>query len=95
MVRRLSAIPVQSAAKRVQRSLGLVLGQPKSRPAYPYFLAGLLAELGEKDKAFAAFNEALETKDQHTSWMKVDQFMGPLRDDPRFKESLQRAGFPE
>jgi TolB-like protein/Tfp pilus assembly protein PilF len=60
---------------------------------YPYFVAGLLAELGEKDKAFTALNEALETNDQHTSWMKVDPYMDPLRDDPRFKEVLQRAGF--
>jgi len=39
---------------------------------YPYFVAGFFAELGEKDKAFAVLNEALETKDQHTAWMKVD-----------------------
>ena len=62
---------------------------------YPYFVAGLFAELGEKDKAFAALNEALETKDQHTAWMKVDPYMDPLRDDPRFREVLRRAGFPE
>ncbi|MGQ0763409.1 MAG: tetratricopeptide repeat protein, partial [Acidobacteriota bacterium] len=62
---------------------------------YPYFVAGLLAELGEKDKAFAALNEALETKDQHTAWMKVDPIMDPSRDDPRFREVLRRAGFTE
>jgi tetratricopeptide (TPR) repeat protein len=62
---------------------------------YPYFVAGLLAELGEKDKAFTALNEALDTNDQHTSWMKVDPYMDPLRDDPRFKEVLQRAGFSD
>ena len=62
---------------------------------YPYFVATLVAELGEKDKAFALLNEALETKDQHIAWMKVDPYMDPLRDDPRFKEVLHRAGFPE
>ncbi|MGH9873548.1 MAG: tetratricopeptide repeat protein [Pyrinomonadaceae bacterium] len=62
---------------------------------YPYFVAGLFAEMGEKDKAFAALNEALETKDQHTAWMKVDPYMDPLRDDPRFREVLRRAGFLE
>jgi len=62
---------------------------------YPYFVATFFAELGEKDKAFATLNEALETKDQHTAWMKVDPFMDPLRDDLRFKEVLQRAGFSE
>ena len=62
---------------------------------YPYFIAGLYAELGEKDKAFAALDEALETKDQHMAWTKVDPIMDPLRDDPRFKEVLKKAGFPE
>jgi eukaryotic-like serine/threonine-protein kinase len=62
---------------------------------YPYFVATISAELGEKDKAFATLNEAIETKDQHTAWMKVDPYMDPLRDDPRFKEVMRRAGFPE
>ncbi len=62
---------------------------------YPYFVSTFFAELGEKDKAFATLNEALETKDQHTAWMKMDPFMDPLRDDPRFKEVMKKAGFPE
>ncbi len=62
---------------------------------YPYFVATLFAELGEKDIAFATLKEALETKDQHTAWMKVDPFTDPLRDDPRFREVLKKAGFPE
>ena len=62
---------------------------------YPYFVATFFAELGEKDKAFALLNEAIETKDQHTGQMKVDPYMNPLRDDPRFKEVLKKAGFHE
>ena len=62
---------------------------------YPYFVAGLFAELGDKNKAFAALDEAFETKDQHTAWLKVDPYMDPLRDDPRFGEMLRRAGFPD
>jgi TolB-like protein/Tfp pilus assembly protein PilF len=62
---------------------------------YPYFVATFFAELGEKDKAFAMLNEAIETKDQHTAQMKVDAFMDPLRDDPRFQEVLRKAGFRE
>jgi adenylate cyclase len=62
---------------------------------YPFFVATFFAELGEKDKAFAALNEAIETKDQHTGQMNVDPFMDPLRDDPRFKVVVKKAGFPE
>jgi adenylate cyclase len=62
---------------------------------YPFFVATFFAELGEKDKAFATLNEAIETKDQHTAQMKVDPFMDPLPDDPRFREVLKKAGFSE
>jgi len=62
---------------------------------YPYFVATFFAELGEKDKAFATLSEAIKTKDQHTAWMKVDPYMNPLRDDPRFQEVPKKAGFPE
>jgi adenylate cyclase len=62
---------------------------------YPYFVATFFAELGEKDKAFAMLNEAIETRDQHTNQMKVDPFMDPLHSDPRFPEVLRLAGFPE
>ena len=72
-----------------------ITGERARLKLYPYFVAGLYAEIGEKDKAFAALNEALETKDQHTTWMKVDPMMDPLRDDPRFSQVLSRAGFPD
>jgi adenylate cyclase len=78
-----------------QASLRTITSQRERLKLYPYFVAGLFAELGEKDKAFAAMDEAIETKDQHTSWMKFDPFMDPLRDDPRFKQVLRKAGFPE
>ena len=78
-----------------QGFLRKVTGDRTRLKLYPYFVATFFAELGEKDKAFAALNEALETKDQHTAWMKVDPYMDPLRDDPRFKEVLKKAGFPE
>jgi len=72
-----------------------ITAQPTRLKIYPYFVATLLTEVGEKEKAFATLNEAVETKDQHTNQMKVDPFMDPLRDDPRFKEVLKKAGFPE
>ena len=78
-----------------QGFLRKITGERSRLKLYPYFVATFFAELVEKDKAFATLNEAIETKDQHTGWMKVDPYMDPLRDDPRFKEVLRRAGFPE
>jgi Tfp pilus assembly protein PilF len=72
-----------------------ITGDRSRLKLYPFYVATLFAELGEKDKAFTTLNEAIETKDQHTGQMKVDPLMDPLRDDPRFKEVLKKAGFPE
>jgi hypothetical protein len=58
-----------------------------------YNMAGYYAELGDKERAFAALNEAVEA-DQLVGFVKIDPVMKPLRDDPRFQSLLKRAGFP-
>jgi len=60
----------------------------------PYTMAGFYAETGDKDRAFAALNEAVDKADQFFGFVKIDPFMRPLRDDPRFPELLRRIGFP-
>jgi len=61
----------------------------------PYTLAGLYAELGNKDRAFAALNEAVNKSDQSIGFVKIDPFMKPLHDDPRYAALLKRVGFPQ
>lgn len=61
----------------------------------PYNLATIYAELGDKDQAFAALNQAIDDSDQYIGFMKIDPFMNHLRSDPRFQEVLKRAGFPK
>jgi tetratricopeptide (TPR) repeat protein len=53
------------------------------------------ADLGEKDKAFAALNTAYENRESDLLWVKVDPLLDPLRNDPRFQELLKKIGFPE
>jgi TolB-like protein len=60
----------------------------------PYNLAGFYAETGDKDRAFAALNEAVDKADHFIGFLKIDPFMKPLRDDPRFPALLKRVGFP-
>jgi hypothetical protein len=60
----------------------------------PYNLAGFYAETGDKDRAFAALNEAVDKYDQFIGFVKIDPFLKPLRDDPRFTALLKRIGFP-
>ena len=53
------------------------------------------AQLGEKDKAFDELNKALENREYTVRFLKIDPSVDPLRDDPRFKELMQRMRLPE
>ena len=53
------------------------------------------AQLGEKDKAFVELNKAIENREYTIRFLKVEPGFDPLRDDPRFKELMQRMKFPE
>ena len=57
--------------------------------------ARFYAELGEKDKAFAALNKSFEERHVYLAGIKVDPLLDPLRDDPRFAELLRKVTFPE
>src|SRR5262249_4055208 len=54
-----------------------------------------LAQMGEKDRAFAELNRAYENREANMESLKVDPSLDPLRDDPRFKELLTRVGFSQ
>ncbi|HEV8407580.1 MAG TPA: TIR domain-containing protein [Sphingomicrobium sp.] len=56
--------------------------------------AEIYAQMGDKDRAFAALNRAYEIKDAGLTALKVDAFLDPLRSDPRFTALLQRMNFP-
>ena len=60
-----------------------------------YHLALIYAALGEKDKAFAELEKAFEEHDYLLPRIKVEPFLDPLRDDPRFKELVKRLNLPE
>jgi hypothetical protein len=59
------------------------------------FIASIYGALGDKDKAFAELDKALEQRDAWLKWIKGDPMMGPLRDDPRFKQVLKHLNLPE
>jgi TolB-like protein len=68
------------------------LEQSKSNP---YALATAYAELGEKDKAFAALEDVYNSHSNLVGHFKTDPQLNPLRDDPRFTALLKKSGFPE
>lgn len=58
------------------------------------FIAGVYAQLGERDRAFQWLGEAYQNRDYFVTFIKTDPFMDPLRQDPRFQDMLRRVGFP-
>jgi hypothetical protein len=60
-----------------------------------YWVASISAALGEKHRAFAELEKAFAEDDWDLHRVKVDPFMDPLRDDPRFKGLIRRMGLSE
>lgn len=60
-----------------------------------YWVAVNFAALGDKDGAFAELEKAYKAHDWFLQRLKVDPFMDPLRDDPRYKEMLRRLNLPD
>jgi tetratricopeptide (TPR) repeat protein len=66
----------------------------KSQFVSHYYLAIIYGALGEKDKALAELEKALDDRDRGCNEMNVDLFMDPIRDEPRFRELLKRLNLP-
>jgi tetratricopeptide (TPR) repeat protein len=56
----------------------------------PYMTAIFLLELGEKEKAFAALEDAFENREYQLRFIRLDPSVDALRGDPRFKELAHR-----
>lgn len=70
-------------------------GLSKTQHVSRYDIAPIYAALGEKDKAFAELEKAFVNRDWGMARLGIDPFLDPLRDDPRFKELVQRMKLPE
>ena len=66
----------------------------KTEYVMAYHLALIYAALGEKDKAFAELEKAFAERDYLLPRIKVEPFLDPLRDDPRFQDLIKRMGLP-
>jgi adenylate cyclase len=67
----------------------------KTKTVSHYWEATIYAALGERDKAFAELERAYQARDWFLQRLKVDPFLDPLRDDPRFADLVKRIGLPE
>ncbi len=67
----------------------------KTKYVANYWMAIVLAALGEKEAAFAELEKAYQAHDWFFQRLRIDPFMDPLRDDPRFKDLVRRLGLPQ
>ncbi len=67
----------------------------KKKYVMNYWVAITYAAIGDKDGAFAELEKAYKNHDWFLQRIKVDPFMDPLRDDPRFDEMVKRIHLPE
>jgi tetratricopeptide (TPR) repeat protein len=63
------------------------------RPVYR--VAVSLAELGEKDEAFAWLEKAYQQREYELTLLRVSPEMDNLRSDPRFTDLLRRVGLAQ
>src|SRR5262249_38399764 len=59
-----------------------------------YFAAGLYANLGDKNEAFALLEEAYQKPDETMVHLKDHPAYAPMRSDPRFQDLVRRVGLP-
>jgi tetratricopeptide (TPR) repeat protein len=67
----------------------------KTKYVSNYWMAVALVGMGDKEAAFAELEKAYQRHDWFLQRLKVDPFMDPLHDDPRFKDLIRRIGLPE
>ena len=83
------------AARGWQGYLKEMTGTQRPAGVSPFMAATFLVQLGEKDKAFAELDKALDNREYLLLYIKIDPRLDPLRDDPRLNELIRRMRFPE
>jgi tetratricopeptide (TPR) repeat protein len=58
-----------------------------------YSMAVVCTGLGDRDKAFAWLERALEDRSEDMAFLKIEPGLDPLRGDPRFTALLRKVGF--
>ena len=79
-------------AAGVERQMGVIRKQFGATASYQY--AEIYSRLGQKDRAFAELNNAVAAKDPGLVYLKVDPFLDPIRDDPRYAALVRKLNFP-
>jgi serine/threonine-protein kinase len=86
------------AAARTGDRRGAEQGLARLKAAYGYGTsyqhAMIHAQLGDKNRAFAELDKALELKDPGLVGLRTDAFLDPIRNDPRYAALVRKLNFP-
>ena len=66
----------------------------KSEPPYPFDMAEIYSQLGDKDNAFKWLENAFLQRTYLMMYLKVAPNLDPLRSDPRYIDLVRRTGLP-
>jgi TolB-like protein len=75
---------------KAEKYLSEYLGQSDGRLVFPFYVAGVYSELGEKDKAFEWIEKMYEQR--VVMAIKADATFDNLRSDPRFAKYMKKFG---
>ncbi len=77
-----------------EATLALLDEMGSTRYVSSYYVAAIPAALGDRDRAFARLEKAVEERSHGLTFLLVDPGVDPLRSDPRFDDLLRRVGLP-
>jgi tetratricopeptide (TPR) repeat protein len=77
-----------------EKVLAALRGNPVMETQNLFFIAGIHAALGNRDKAFAALDRAFEQHSFFLVFLDVNPAFQDLRGDPRFAALLKRMNYP-
>ena len=96
--RRADAIRVLRQLEEISKHQGPApawhVGGTLSRYVCPYEVAGVHAQLGNKDRAFEWLDKAYQSR-SCLYWLRQDPRFDSIRSDPRFQELLMKIKFPQ
>ena len=78
-----------------EKTIAVMKEVAKTRHVRTYWIAGIYASLGDKDRAFAELEQAFKDRDFFLTRASINPDLDPLRDDPRFRDLLKRMNLPE
>ena len=81
----------------LRRGIEVSLTQRNSKAEYvsPFNIAGLYADLGDKEHAFEWLNTAYQERDENMISLRTDFTLDSLHSDPRFAELVRKVGLPQ